>query len=166
MRTTFINCNQSERKAFRQRGRKHVQSRAEDFNHFMEYGAERDELEHHSAWETFSTRKKNQILKKFDETGNFYDYGLSLDYQEKEGRKRGYFRFQLSWGGPSEEIRFYFDGDGSRGQADKIEFVFMDWGTGIGFDVTGEDWAQWLWDWFQSCGTVQYEYNKAMELAD
>lgn len=163
MRTTFLNCSKQDRKTFRERGRKHLEGRAEDFTFFMQWGSEKSEVEHGLNWDKCSPKKQAYIMQKFDETGSFYDYGLSVDYQEPDGRRRGYFRFQLSWGGPSDEIRFYFSGDGSRGMADKIEYVFLDWGTGVGFDVTGEDWAKWLWDWFQSCETVKYEYNRSKQ---
>lgn len=136
MKTTFLNCRKEDRKAFRERGRKHLQSRAKDFRVFM------------------------QDTEGNEET-SFYDYGLAIDYQLPEGRKAGYLRYQLSWGGPSDEIRFYFT-HGAR-KCHKIEYVFLDWGTGVGFDVTNEDWAQWLFDWFNDSQTVEIEVQKAIE---
>jgi len=65
----------------------------------------------------------------------------------------------LSYGGPSEEVRFYFTPNAK--QAYKIEFVYLDWGVGVGFDVTNEDWAKWLFDWFNEVGTVKAEMDKA-----
>jgi hypothetical protein len=157
MKTTFINCSKEGRKELRERGRKALEGRANDFEFFQSIdGKDYEELAPANGTVTAEMERINEI-------GDFYNYGLSIDYQEPEGRKRGYFRYQLSWGGPSEEIRFYFSGDGSRGQADKIEFVFLDWFVGVGFDVTNEDWAQWLWDWFQGCGTVTAEMEKALE---
>jgi hypothetical protein len=133
MKTTFLNGD----KAFKQRAKDYMKSRIEDFKYFMGL----DDLE-----------------TSDDEHGSFYNYGLSIDYQEPEGRKRGYFRYQLSWGGQSDEIRFYFDGH----VCDKIEYVFLDWGTGAGFDVTNEEWAKWLWDWFDGCDSPNYEREKVM----
>tara|TARA_R100001086_G_scaffold13237_1_gene6782 strand:- start:822 stop:1244 length:423 start_codon:yes stop_codon:yes gene_type:complete len=38
------------------------------------------------------------------------EYGLSWDYVEAEDETEcGYYRFQLSWGGPSDEFRIYID---------------------------------------------------------
>ena len=79
-----------------------------------------------------------------EEESGFYDYGLSFDTVEDEDTGEvDYHRFQLSWGGPSEEIRFYPNG--------KIEYVFLDWFCGVGFDITGEDWAQWIHDRMLCC---------------
>ena len=73
------------------------------------------------------------------------EYGLSFDYcgpdeeEEEAGDWSGeYFRFQISWGGPSSEIRFYSNG--------RIEYVFMDWFDGATRDITNEEWASWLGD--------------------
>jgi hypothetical protein len=60
-----------------------------------------------------------------EEHGEPNEYGLSLDFVEAgtfDGQRRGYVRYQFSWGGPSEELRIYADGE--------IEFWFMDWGDG------------------------------------
>ena len=81
---------------------------------------------------------------KGEEDSGFYEYGLSFDaVEDEETGEIDYHRFQLSWGGPSEEIRFYPSG--------KIEYVFLDWFSGIGFDVTEEDWAQWVHDRMLCC---------------
>ena len=47
---------------------------------------------------------------------DFFDYvnqsGLSFDFVEAntfEDQKCGYWRFQMSWGGPSDEFRIYTD---------------------------------------------------------
>jgi len=62
---------------------------------------------------------------KPDEDGEPYDYGLSLDFVGAgtfNEQRRGFVRFQFSWGGPSEEVRIYADGS--------IEFWFLDWYDG------------------------------------
>ena len=68
------------------------------------------------------------------EMNTIYDYGLSVDLSVGD-KCAPYIRWQFSWGGPSDELRIYAD--------DTIEYVFLDWFVGIGFDVTGEDWAEW-----------------------
>ena len=78
-----------------------------------------------------------------EDVGNFYDYGLDFSYVEPNtfgNQKTGYYRYQLSWGGPSDEIRFYQDG--------KIEYSFMDWYDGAVKEITNLDWAQWVKDYF------------------
>ena len=42
-----------------------------------------------------------------------------------------YIRFQLSWGGPSEEFRFYANGD--------CEFWFLDWYVGEHKNLQSDD---------------------------
>jgi len=133
MKTTFLNGD----KTLKERGKKYFYDRKKDFCQFM----------------------KANNLENVKDIGSFYDYGLCMDYQEPEGRKRGYLRYQLSWGGPSDEIRFYFDGS----HCDKIEYVFLDWFVGVGFDISNEPFALWLWDWFEGCGTPEYEREKALD---
>ena len=48
------------------------------------------------------------------EREEFYDYGLSFDYVSPntfKEQEQGYFRYQLSWGGPSDEFRIYTNPD-------------------------------------------------------
>ena len=55
------------------------------------------------------------------------EYGLSFDYVEPntfEDQERGYLRWQLSWGGPSDEFRFFID---EQGGITNIEYHFQDW---------------------------------------
>ena len=42
-----------------------------------------------------------------------------------------YKRYQLSWGGPTEEFRVYLNGD--------VEFWLLDWFDGAPIEVTGND---------------------------
>lgn len=54
------------------------------------------------------------------------EYALSLDYVEPRtfpNQKRGYKRYQISWGGPSEEFRMY-------SSPTVIEFWYLDWFDG------------------------------------
>ena len=80
------------------------------------------------------------------------EYALGFDYVEhdEEEEKEDFWRYQISWGGPSEEFRIYTDG--KEGPIEKIEFVFMDWFDGATKDVTNEhinkDWS--LKDFFET----------------
>ncbi|WP_236888120.1 hypothetical protein [Dehalococcoides mccartyi] len=61
------------------------------------------------------------------ELGRFDEYGLCFDYVAKNtfrDQKRSYFRWQLSWGGPADEFRFYLD---ENVDAVLIEYWFLDW---------------------------------------
>lgn len=98
--------------------KKELLDREEDFERF-ERGGERAEIE-------------------------FHEYGLDFSYVERidttNNKTKAFFRYQLSWGGPSDEIRFYKDGT--------IEYWYMDWFDGACLEITKKDWAQWLWFMF------------------
>ena len=61
-----------------------------------------------------------------------YHYGLSFDYVEPAtfpDQTEGYFRYQLSWGAPANEIRFY---------SDRSEYWFMDWYDSASINIDGD----------------------------
>ena len=80
----------------------------------------------------------------FEERGRemFDEYGLAFDWVPGKDGKPGYFRYQISWGGPSEEIRFYVD---PTFRLYKAEFWYMDWWDGACVDITARDEATSLW---------------------
>lgn len=101
-----------------------------------------------------------------EELGTFNEYGLGFDYVAPGtfgDQRRGYFRYQLSWGGPSDEFRFYCT-EGF--QIDRIEYWFLDWGDGAkrtlrqgkDFDLMSE-----IFQDFKEVGTVEYQYKQATE---
>ena len=66
-------------------------------------------------------------------TDAFNEFGLGFDLVEAGtfgDQPEPYYRYQISWGGPSEEIRIY--------EAARAEYWFMDWFDGAGIDVTNE----------------------------
>ena len=72
-----------------------------------------------------------------DELGSINDYGLSVDLVEAgtfEGQREDYIRYQFSWGGPSDELRIFKNGD--------MEYWFLDWFDGACVDVTADEVAQ------------------------
>lgn len=89
------------------------------------------------------------LIETYDEIGSFYEYGLGFDFVESDENSDGYYRYQLSWGGPSDEIRFYPD--------DTIEYCFFDWFVGIGLDVSDNDTMKECMQWFKECGSVDFE---------
>lgn len=69
-----------------------------------------------------------------EELGNLSEYGLCMDYVIAgtfAKQRAGYKRYQISYGGPSEEFRIYDNGD--------VEFWYLDWFDGACVDVTGDD---------------------------
>ena len=72
--------------------------------------------------------------QKTEELGSLNEYGLSIDKVEAgtfKNQREDYLRYQLSYGGPSEEFRIYKNGD--------VEFWYLDWFDGAKVDVAGND---------------------------
>ena len=95
--------------------------------------------------------------------GSFGNYGLSFDYVPKgtfEKQRRGYFRYQLSWGGPGDEFRFFVD---ETFEPVRIEYWFLDWFDGARIVLTGKDTdlLREIWDDFKEVGTVEQAYKEA-----
>jgi hypothetical protein len=100
-----------------------------------------------------------------DDLGNLYEYGLCFDYVPAgtfSDQERGWFRYQISTGGPGDEFRFYADMDGS---CHCVEYWFLDWYDGAKVTLTGDDKAfiLELWEWFRDLGCVETAYDKAGE---
>ena len=56
--------------------------------------------------------------------------GLCFDYVDPNtfnDQKEGYWRWQLSWGGPGDEFRIYINPDKS---VHRIEYWYLDWWDG------------------------------------
>ena len=70
------------------------------------------------------------------------EYGLSWEYVEAgtyDDQGVGYHRWLLSWGGPSDEFRFYDSRrSGPRGP-ERVEYRFHDWFDGAGLDLEGDE---------------------------
>ena len=87
----------------------------------------------------------------------FYEYGLSFDYVAAgtfTDQDQAYFRYQLSWGGPSTEFRFYVNPDLT---PYSIEYWYLDWFDGASRRLHGADYtllAEIFGD-FAECGTVR-----------
>lgn len=127
----------------------HMQSALDDLAIFDKYGfADPGDIDWHEDEEDEGDRER------MDELGAFCDYGLSWDYVEPgtfEGQDEGFYRYQLSYGGPSDEFRFY---GGFDGRPHRIEYRFHDWGDGAGRNCYGEDFDLMVrvWDFFEECG--------------
>jgi hypothetical protein len=95
--------------------------------------------------------------------GNIYEYGLAFDYVAPgtfNGQRRGYFRWQLSWGGPSDEFRFYCDESFG---LDRVEYWFLDWFDGAHKVLAGKDeqLLSEIFEWMRECGTVEHVFKEA-----
>lgn len=95
--------------------------------------------------------------------GSIYEYGLAFDYVRPEHR-RGFYRYQLSWGGPADEIRFYADSP-QASRPDRVEYAFLDWFDGYSRKLTGRDLALALdlWTWFQDGGATETAWKEAQD---
>lgn len=100
--------------------------------------------------------------------GPFHEYGLSFDFVGPgtfgEDQTRGYWRYQLSTGGPGDEIRFYGElGHDGRAYLDKAEYWFLDWFDGASVNVTHEDTVQWLFQDFNDVGSLEHAWRESIE---
>ena len=97
--------------------------------------------------------------------GHFHEYGLCFDYVAAgtfKDQDEGYFRYQISYGGPSEEFRFYTDAGMN---LHRVEFWFMDWYDGASRTLRGEDYTLLteIFEFFKEIGSAEAEFNKAVE---
>lgn len=98
------------------------------------------------------------------ELGPLNEYGLCFDYVAPgtfKGQRRGYFRYQISWGGPSDEFRFFCD---ERLEPVRIEYWFLDWNDGAKVILTGKDeeLLRELWDDWKDCEVPQLKMAEAI----
>ena len=89
------------------------------------------------------------------ELGNLCDYGLCFDFVELgtfSDQDEPYYRWQLSWGGPSDEFRFFLN---ESGQLEKVEYWFLDWFDGACRTVDDDLITGWIWEWFDGAGLCE-----------
>jgi len=86
---------------------------------------------------------------------SFHEYGLSLEYSSSEDGEPGFFRYLLSWGGPSSEFRFFTDPDLC---CYRIEYWFLDWFDGASRRLydSDKDLMLEIFDMWRDCGTLEY----------
>ena len=109
-------------------------------------------------WEAYCEGNED---KYSDELGNIFEYGLCFDYVAPDtfkDQEHGYFRYQLSYGGPSDEFRFYCNLDYT---PYKIEYWFLDWNDGAHKNVTDNKLIREIFDWFKECGSCKVKYEEA-----
>jgi len=103
------------------------------------------------------TLYKNDPEARAPDGDCWIEYGLAFDYVRPgtfKDQKRGYFRFQISYGGPSEELRFYCD---EMLRPYKIEFWFLDWFDGAKVTLSGHnlDLMLEIWSDWEETGSVK-----------
>lgn len=95
--------------------------------------------------------------------GALADYGLCFDYVAGDtysDQPEGYFRWQLSWGGPSDEFRFYAD---AAQKCHRIEYWFLDWADGAKKTLAGKrkDLLLFFFQWFVDVTAVESALRNA-----
>jgi len=153
MRTVFLNGDLE----FKNRGIKSLEREAEVMMFYYKFNgveSDYDMLSNIDYSEYDTVEELQHDLDMYKELPPFHEYGLSFDFVEGDDEEDddSYFRYQLSWGGPSDEIRFFEDGT--------IHYVFMDWFTGVGFDVTDDESFNWLYDYFEGCDMLNFESKR------
>jgi len=117
-----------------------------------------------------SLREVFSSYQESSDEDSFPEYGLSFDYVAPgtwPDQNEAYWRYQTSWGGPSDEFRFYASTPTSC--CYRIEYRFMDWytdwGDGRGEALENKDLALMseIWKWFVDVGSAASEFEKAME---
>lgn len=121
-KVTFLNDNAD--KNLKEIGIASLESLKEDLEKFMEAESETGYYE-------------------VEDLGSLYEYGISFEGVRDDDIPGwiAFFRWQLSWGGPSTEVRFYPGG--------KTEFVYLDWFCGVGFDVSDDETFRWIRGFFK-----------------
>ena len=65
--------------------------------------------------------------EEVQDLGTLSEYGLAFDFvvpKVESGSEIAYFRYQLSWGGPSDEFRFFAGHDGKGWKPYRVEYCF------------------------------------------
>ena len=81
-----------------------------------------------------------------EEECTLYEYGLSFDFVKPntfDDQPVGYWRYQMSWGGPADEIRYHIDEDRVHGF--KVEYWYLQWFDGASVHLTGDDKELAMW---------------------
>jgi len=105
-----------------------------------------DEIEelrllYRAATDDLSEKERDAMVAEYGEHPEeaIYEHGLCFDYVLAgtfDGQDEGYFCYQISWGGPSDEFRFYTD---AALHVHRVEYVFMDWGDGARRVLEGDN---------------------------
>ena len=103
-------------------------------------------------------------IREAIDSNELFELGLGFDYVAPgtfSDQDEGYWRYQLSWGGPSDEVRFFASDPEDRVPA--VEYWFLDWFDGASRNLHGNDLdlLHTVWNDFMDIGSVEHAYNEA-----
>lgn len=95
----------------------------------------------------------------------WYEYGLGFDYVTAGtfwDQDEGFFRYQLSTGGPGDEFRFFAD---AAGHVHRVEYWYLDWFDGASRRLYDDDRAllEEVFERFKDAGSVDAELARARD---
>jgi hypothetical protein len=106
-----------------------------------------------------------------DELGTLNEYGLCFDYVAPgtfDDQPEGYFRYQLSWGGPSDEFRIYAESIKEyQWSVYRVDYWFLDWFDGAGYHLSGDDLKfleEFFTGYFVESGCADHVHAEALGL--
>lgn len=174
LRVTFKNENKSSEKQLEKAGLESWKNLDQDLRVFLgidteietikeyvddlEYELEQGDQVYDSddSYHELDNHFVNMINEKLSQ--QFSNYGLSFDRMEND--QGTYYRYQIFWGGPSAEIRFHYNITKYGYKVFFIEFVYMNWFCGIGFDITKDHTAKELLRYFKELDMINLERDK------
>lgn len=116
-------------------------------------------------WDTY-----REDPEAYDEEveSNLDEYALSFDYVPPEtfqDQPEGFFRYQLSTGGPGDEFRIFTNPDFT---VHRIEYWFLDWFDGASRTLDGDQYLtiKDIYDYLFLESTASHEFEKAMGRGD
>ena len=86
------------------------------------------------------------------------EFGLGWNYvlpNTFDNQERGYYRWQLSWGGPSDEFRIYTNNEKN---IEFVEYWFLDWFDGASIKVNDQEVLNMI-DWQLDCDLTPIEHE-------
>ena len=81
---------------------------------------------------SFQWERRQQDLQQEDFEGLSFDYVAPHTFTDQA---EGYWRWQFSWGGPSDELRAFVNRDDS---IHRLEYWYMDWYDGAKVSIAAE----------------------------
>tara|TARA_R100000655_G_C2981398_1_gene191873 strand:- start:440 stop:859 length:420 start_codon:yes stop_codon:yes gene_type:complete len=86
------------------------------------------------------------------------EYGLSWGYvlpNTFDNQSEGYYRWQLSWGGPSDEFRIFTDNNKN---IQSVEYWYLDWFDGASIEIDDYQVIEMI-KWQLELDKFPYEYE-------
>ena len=97
--------------------------------------------------------KNLDFVEWLNEFGLGWDYVLSNTFDNQE---QGYYRWQLSWGGPSDEFRIFTDHEKN---IQSVEYWFLDWFDGASIKVNDQEVLDMI-SWQLDCDLTPIEHEE------